>query len=461
MKKTIAISLIASALLFATGSDVSNLTIDYENEIINGTNINNAEVHQGYTEIDGSTVENVELKKFLGGNTIDNVEIDDANIEQATFIITDANASNSVANSIVIESDNSITNGSIKGGSYVRQSYTQIKSGSEIQGLGLKTINHIQDLSSDASDINKSTVDQGILIVSGASTVVDFDQDALNTLEDVDSDDANLTQNSIIVKNGSTITSFSNGGGTGGTAITNTMTNVSATDGAKVTQNTNIFDNSEIDGLTSTQINAITNVDVDQNAITQGHIEVTGSTVQDLDVNFDNKIENLKIIGTGSTEQGILIVSDSNATGDANIASFEILSTNKLVDTDSLDGSYIIQSKTVILGSSDRSIVTNLLLNQTNTIQSSTANGIVDNNLSNSASVSQAETVIIDSTVDAFSQILTNEITQVENSDSYLEQGYTLIQESDVNGLEITQINTTINSTLTDSTVTQGETLVQ
>jgi len=461
MKKTIAISLIASALLFASNSDVNSLTIDYTNNINNESSVEDSKVHQGKTNIKGSIVENVTLKKSTNGNTISGVDIEGSTVEQARFIITDANASSSTADGISIESDNTITNGIIKDGSTVRQTYTEIKGGSTVQGLTLKTINEIKELDSDASDINKSTVDQGILIVEGESTVVDFKQDATNTLEDTDAYDANLTQNSIIVKGGSTITSFKNGD-TGGTSISNTMSNVSATNGAKVTQNTNTFDNAEINGLTSTQSNTITNVDVDQNVITQGNIEITGSEIKDFDVKFTNEIKNLTIIGEGSTEQGILIVTDSNATGSSDADVFEIEATNKLLDTDSVSGSSIVQSKTSIIGSEGgHSIVTDLKLKHTNTIESSTADGAIDNNLSK-ATISQAETIITNSTVNSLEQDFTNDVKQVEISDSSLSQGYTTITSSDVDDLKISQINTVDNSSIKeDSTVTQGKTNIE
>ncbi|MCK4440591.1 MAG: hypothetical protein KAU90_01205 [Sulfurovaceae bacterium] len=77
MKKTIAISLIASTLLFCGGSDVSSLTTDYVNAINSNSNIDSSTINQGKTDVTGSTLLNVDLKK-LGetGNLINNVYVE-------------------------------------------------------------------------------------------------------------------------------------------------------------------------------------------------------------------------------------------------------------------------------------------------------------------------------------------------------------------------------------------------
>ena len=463
MKKTIAISIIASALLFATNSDVTNLTTDYVNTINTGSNIDSSTVNQGKTDITGSTVLNVDLEKLSAdkGNLINNVDVDGGStVNQARFIISDANASGAEANDISIKSDNTIQNSDIKSGSNVKQTYTEITNGSTVKQLDIELTNIIEDVSSDQSDINNTTISQGTLTVNGESEVTAFTQTSIgNSMQDVDADDANLTQNSIIVTNGSTITDFKNENGATDPVVTNSMKNVTATNGAKVSQNTNTFNDAQIDGLRTKQANSVENVDIATNSIIQGNIEITRSEVKAFDVEFTNTIKNVDITGEGTTEQGVLIVTDSNGTGDADVATLDIKATNTLTDTDS-DTSSIVQSKTSIIGSTGRSVVSGLELDQTNTIESSTADGERDNNATR-ATISQAETVITDSTVAGMTQIFVNDVTQVEISDSNLSQGNTIITNSDVTSLSMTQTNTVNGSTIKNSsTVTQGMTTI-
>jgi hypothetical protein len=463
MKKTISISLIASALLFGANSDVTTLTTDYENTIQGASTIDASTVNQGKTDVTGSTVLNVDLLKNTTGNMIDNVDIEGGStVNQARFIITDSNASSSTANGISIKSANTIQNSEIRDASNVKQTYTEITGGSTVQALNLEYTNIIEDVSSDSSEINASTISQGILIVNGASEVTDFTQLTIrNTMQDVDANDANLTQNSIIVTNGSTVTDFDNEDGATSPDATNSMINVTATNGAKISQNTNTFDNSTIDGLRTKQANSIENLTLDTNSIVQGNIEVTGSEVKDFDVEFTNKISDVTITGAGTTEQGVLIVTDSNGTGDADADTLDIKAVNTLVNTD-LDTSNIVQSKTSLIGSTGRAIVSGLTLDHTNTIQNSDASDatIRDNNATR-ATISQAETTITDSTVTGMTQTFVNLVQQAEIADSTLSQGQTVITNSDVTALTMTQTNTVANSSIKNSsTVTQGSTTI-
>ncbi len=467
MKKTIAISIIASTLLFATNSDVTNLTTDYVNKINAESNIDSSTVNQGKTDITGSTVLNVDLKKLSTdkGNLINNVDIDGGStVNQARFIITDSNASGASASDISIQSDNTIQNSDIKSGSTVKQTYTEITNGSTVKQLDIELTNIIEDVvtdgTSDQSDINNATISQGTLTVNGASEVTAFTQKSIgNSMQNVDANDANLTQNSIIVTNGSTITDFKNEDGATDKP-TNSMVAVTATNGAKVSQNTNTFNDAQIDGLRTKQANSVESVDIATNSIIQGNIEITRSEVKDFDVEFTNTIKNVDITGEGTTEQGVLIVTDSNGTGDADVTTLDIKATNTLTDTDS-DTSSIVQSKTSIIGSTGRSLVSGLTLDHTNTIESSSADADPRDNNATKATISQAETVITDSTVDVMKQTFVNDIKQVEISDSTLSQGNTVITNSDVTNLTITQTNTIDSSTISGgSDVTQGSTII-
>ena len=467
MKKTIAISFITATLLFGANSDVSNLTTDYVNTIQGASSIDASFVNQGKTDITGSTVLNVDLLKNVTGNIMNNVDVEGGStVNQARFIITDSNATTSTANGISIKSANTIQNSEISGASNVKQTYTEITGGSTIKALNLEYTNIIEDVTStagsDSSDINNTGISQGILVVNGASEVTDFTQTAIkNIMQDVDADDANLTQNSIIVTNGSTITDFDNEDGSAG-ANSNSMINVTATNGAKISQNTNTFDNAQIDGLRTKQLNSVENVTLDTNSITQGNIKVSGSEVTDLDVEFINTIKDLTITGVGTTEQGVLIVTDSNGTGDGVTTTLDITATNTLINTD-LDTSNVVQSKTSLIGSTGRAIVSGLTLNHTNTIENSdiTDATVRDNNATR-ATISQAETTITDSTVTGMTQTFINMVQKTEISDSTLSQGETIITNSDVTALVMTQTNTVNDSSIKNSsTVTQGSTTIQ
>ena len=447
MKKTIAISLIVSSLLFATSSTVNNLEIKYKSTIKGGSSIDDSQVHQGKTSISSSTVKNVKLESLTAdiSNSIDSVDIEGSEVYQANFIVSgDSNATggDADADDISIKSDNSIVNGSIKGGSVVKQTYTEIKGSSTVKQLEIELTNTIQGVTTDGttnpSDINNSTISQGTLLVqggtNGASEITAFTQTGIsNTMDNVDTDNATLTQNSITVKDGTTITSFTNTHGSG--ATTNIMTNVDARDGASITQNTATFTNSTIANSGTKQSNSITDLTLDKNSVTQGNIEITNAEdVSGFETVFTNTIDDVRITGAGTTEQGVLIIGDSNATGTATDTTFadniDITSTNTLQFSNLVD-SNVTQSKTSILTGSS---VSAFNLNQTNTIEGTDTSGNADtrDNNASKATISQAETTITNSIVDDFKQLNSeNKITSSVINDSTVEQSKTDITNSD------------------------------
>ncbi len=83
MKKTILISIMASAVVF--GAEVTSLTENMTNTIKNGTLITNScTVEQGKTEITGgdSEVNGLTIMDEDRGNVIDSIEVSGGNIDQ-------------------------------------------------------------------------------------------------------------------------------------------------------------------------------------------------------------------------------------------------------------------------------------------------------------------------------------------------------------------------------------------
>ena len=246
MQKTILLSLIVTSLV--TGANtVDILTIDQKSKITSSSSIDNATVHQGKTEILGtSDVEDVTIKqngtsngnliensdisgkytnslsvlqgivkienssatnlRFESENRIKNVELVDSLIEQGSFTMTDSNATDSATDNADFEAINIVERTSVNAGTDVnateiKQAVVTLSTGAKTDNLELEYLNKILD-----SSIQDTKVHQGILKVENANldTLLVKDTDGAsnkNTLNASTIEGGSLLQSSIYIYN--------------------------------------------------------------------------------------------------------------------------------------------------------------------------------------------------------------------------------------------------------------------
>ena len=249
MKKTIIISLVISSLLMGANT-VDNLTIEQENRISSSSTINNATVHQGKSEIIGSSdVDKVSIlqKGSEDGNVIDNSDIigsdtektivyqglthiknskvenielesinkimnvnaihDATTIKQGNFIINDSNATDSSGVDVDIDSLNRIKGSSVTSNmdinaSDIQQAVTLITNGAKVDGLALQYKNEIIE-----SDLDSVEIYQGTLDVNSSEVhelyveSSDGDDKSIQLINSTNVTGGSIHQNSIYVSN--------------------------------------------------------------------------------------------------------------------------------------------------------------------------------------------------------------------------------------------------------------------
>ena len=249
MKKTIMLSLIVTSLV--TGANtVDNLKINQQNRITSSSKIDNAIVNQGNIEVIGaSNVEDVTIfqKGSQGGNIIENSDIigninqkpiisqgftkiknakvkdltlqsineiinvnsihGNSKIEQASFIITDSNATDSNGHAIDIDSLNSIKGSSTTSnmdvnGTEIKQAVVVVTNGAEVDNLSLKYDNDILESDIDSVeiyqgtlDVNSSEVNELYVEISGGNNK------AIQLINATDITGGSVHQNSIHISN--------------------------------------------------------------------------------------------------------------------------------------------------------------------------------------------------------------------------------------------------------------------
>jgi len=339
-------------LSISNGSTVSNSKDHSENTIDNGTTIDaggtdNLSITQHNINISGSTYENMEVHST---NTITNANIDgNTQINQATLLVTDANTSDGAsATNVDITSTNSLT-GKVAD-SKVKQTYIDIQAGATVSGLNIAKNNTIEGGTTEIE--NNSTVTQGTITISEDVPLSGLVQSTTNIMKNIKADNSTLKQDDLKISGISTDISgldVSTKAGATHTVNANEMINIEAIN-AKATQMTTNIANGHITNFTSKQKNYMGDMDIVANTtVMQGDINITDSTISNLEFNLDNDMERVSMSMGSSAKQGLLVVGDSNATGTINHT--DIQASNKLEDT-TLNNSHVLQSSTSILGNS-------------------------------------------------------------------------------------------------------------
>ena len=246
MKKTIFVSIIVSAMLFAS-TDVTNLTVDNISKVDGSSNVSGATVNQGQTNVDangitGSDVDDVTITQKDGtdaGNlitgstigdgtntvtvnqgttTIENSKVSnvglssvnkiesstvtgDSKIEQGTLLVSDSNLTDSNANDVEINSQNTIANVNTDT-SDIYQSSTKILGHSDVDNLNLTQTNNISVLTGTSDDINASLISQAETSIS-SSDVTTMIQHVTDDIIDVNINSSVLTQAKTDIGNSS------------------------------------------------------------------------------------------------------------------------------------------------------------------------------------------------------------------------------------------------------------------
>jgi len=440
-------------LTISGGAVVSNSQDHSENTITNGTidstsTSGGVAVKQGDIDINGGEYSNMDIhsiNNITGANIQANGE-GSTLVTQATLTVSDANVSDSAeATNVDLTSTNTIEGGGLISNSTVKQSDTVITgSSSVVSGLN---VNQTNIINTGEAIKNGSTVTQATTKIND-STFTEFTETVTNTMTNVAADGSTLKQNDITVTGGSHVSGFTNNtNGDHG----NTMDDVTATNGATLTQNTTTIDSSTVDDMTSTQENYMKEITANGSYnVKQGDISLTNAVIDgNLEVDYHNEMERVDMIGAGSVSQGTLTIGDSNATGTV-AESIDIKSVNKLTDTD-LENTNVAQSSTSILAGSS---VSGFKLDQTNTIDKT--EGEADNNMTG-ATISQAEMTISGSTVDTMEQTVTNTITDATLNDAHVYQAKVDISESDVDNVTISSTTNSITgSTVDEATISQN-----
>jgi len=532
MKKTIAISIVASTILFGAGASATNLSTDQVNEAknsnmtnatvnqgtmditdtstvtnyahgghgsegankntidgttingaseslitidqgrlkaTNGTTVNNSNDHskniiengtidatasssitikQGDIEINGGTYDNMEVHSI---NNMTDIDIDASNdvntiVTQATLVV-DANLTGGTgADYTKIITENTINQGSILN-STVKQAHTEIKSGAKVYGLDIDQVNTITAYNGDYSDMNGSTVLQGVTKIDGANTdVTNLKIDTRNNLNGVDTTSSFIVQNHTNIHSSSTV----NGMTITTTGQHNTIQNVDATD-SQISQNTiNMENGSSVTNFSTTHNNIISNATLEGVHIGQDILDLNNSTLADgVAIQSTNKIDNITSIDKNDIHQAVTVVDSTTLNSSTSIVS------NNTIEHIDLNNGDISQSYVSLVNNGNMGT---LDLNNINLVTGVAVGG----SDMNSSSISQAEFIMKNSTLTgSLTQDARSEVEKVDLSNSHIAQAKVSIGKSTVSNITLgnntARITNDIDSpSITDSTVSQN-----
>ena len=405
MKKVLALSLITVMLIAEDSS--SYLILEHSNKIIDSTFTEEGVKSQGNTIIEN-------------GAFVDNVHI-----------LQKPSSNDDVAGNLII--DSRVTSQ----GSQIHQGLTHVKSGGKLQDAKLESEN----------EINNLEVMGGESFVSQANMVVGEDSNLSNLLNNGDGNDVgDGTADQFLVKQKNLIKDISIKNATIHQGLITIETGSSVSNLESVQNNR--LKRSQIIG--SNEINAST--------VTQGHIQLKKSLVDNIKQNLDNSIDNLEtndgIVHQASIETSQSTIDNINHKQDQNNRGDSVR--NEILNTQVIDAS-ILQSTLNI----DSSLVETLNKFQKNNVE--TNNLIQDVKVENNATLSQStitisnqshintiEYKIADNTEANLKAI--NEIKNVSlQDDSSIEQDSILLNDSIVNDMSLKRTNRVKNTDIGNS----------
>jgi len=461
MKKTIVISIVASAMLF--GATVDNLTTDQTNKTIDST-VNNALVDQGTTAITGSAdVDNLTIIQrgattsdtgnLVDGVTVNGTDTDSTHIHQGLTTVADAKVNN-----VTIDSDSSINGGSIDGSGKVSQGETAVSgSSSVLANVEIQSTNTINNADIASTTNNRFVVTQGTLIVND-SNATDVDVSNIDIKSDnlidtgVSITDSTVKQSYTKLDSGAVVSGLNlnqeNTIQTGGHIGNNSAV------GQGITM---IDEGSTVSGLTTGSAseatkNIVDGVNVGESTVVQNYINIHGgSTVTDMSSSsvapHDNTIQNSSINSNSKVSQNTY-----NIDGGSIVSGLSSTHENFISDMN-INNSTVIQDAVDI----NNSTVTNLTINTHNELTGVTSIG----SDVNSSRIEQSVVLINNSDVAGLNLDMTNEIRNTDlTAGSKISQDYKMFNGATINsGVILTNTNSVTNATLNGSTISQAELL--
>ena len=451
MKKTIAISIVTSAMLF--GANVDNLTTDQVNKTLNST-VNSATVTQGQTSITGSADvdglaitqkgEDGETGNLIDGVTINGTGIEATHIHQGSTKVVDG-----TVNNVTIDSDSTINNGaSISGAGRVSQGETSVLGNSTLKDVSIESTNTISGGTiSGGEGEGHFAVTQGTLIVTDANasdaTADDVDIKSTNAINGIDIDTSTVRQSYTKIASGADVT---------GLALNQTNTidgGGSISNNSAVGQGIVMVDEGSTGTITTTSTNNLNGVNVDSSTVVQDYINVHGGSTATINstTNGDhhNTVSNAKITSGSTVSQNTLNI-DNHST-----VSTTSQHENYISDMD-IDNSKVVQDAVDINGST----VTNLIVNSHNELTGVDTSG----SDVNSSKVEQSVLVINgNSNIDGLSITTNNEIRETDlTAGSSISQSYTTLS-----GVTATTNAPVLNNSnsVTGTTLSNGASLTQ
>ncbi|SFV70089.1 putative outer membrane autotransporter barrel [hydrothermal vent metagenome] len=453
MKKTIAISIITSAILF--GATVDNLTTDQVNKTL-GSTVSNALVDQGTTAITGSAdVDNLTITQKgdngATGNLINNLtvngdSVESTHIHQGLTTVVDA-----TVNNVTINSDSSINGGEINGAGKVSQGETAVSGDSTLKDLKIESTNTINNANISGNVERHFVVSQGTLIVTDANT---SDTDADN----VDIKSTNMIDNDVAISD-STIrqsyTKIASGADITGLDLeqTNTIEGTSSiSNDSKVGQGIVMVDEGSTGTISSIATNTLNNVNVEGSTVIQDYKNVHGGSNVAMDTHTAGEHHNT-ISNTDITPDSKVSQNTYNINGGSTLSLTSNTKHENYINDMDIDNSTVVQDAVDI----NNSTVTNLTIDSHNELTGVTATG----SDINSSKVEQSVLVINNgSNIDGLSLTTNNAIRETDLTDgSNISQSYATFSNVQTTGGSAPVINN--SNSVTGTALNNGSTLTQ
>ena len=248
-------------------SSVNGLTITHNNKI-STSNLENTHVGQDVLDLNNSILSNGVSIAHI--NKIDDISsIGTENELHQGFIVVDSSNLNGTTS---FKSNNTIEHVNLNDAN-ITQSYVSLIDNGDMDTIKLDNLNIVSGIDVTGSDMNSSSVSQAELLMTGVTMNGDFEQYTRNEIEHVQISDSTVAQAKVDIGN-STIRIHL---GTNAQKITNDIDSPSISNNSKVSQNGLKICNSTVTDLTVGQDNDLNGGDIVDSTFIQGDINIEGS----------------------------------------------------------------------------------------------------------------------------------------------------------------------------------------
>ncbi len=275
MKKTILLSLIVSSLVMGANT-ADNLVINQKSTITTNSTVDNATVHQGKTEILGSSdVDNLTIEQLgnPAGNLIEDTDVVGNDIDSPIIYQGYTKVNGSEVQDLKIKSINSIKNvGTIYGKSRIEQgnfivtdSNATDSRNDETELDSLNTINN-SSIDSSATDINGTVIKQSVVFLHNGAITDKLSLQYKSEISNSEFEDTEVFQGVLDVNNSSEVSGLTVRDDSGNNKAIQLL-NISTIEGGSIHQNTISIDNnayvSTLNSFTKNTIEHTTSINSD------------------------------------------------------------------------------------------------------------------------------------------------------------------------------------------------------